>query len=79
MYQDKKSNLQDLLQKGKSVSIHMKNLQHLATKIYKVKYGLSPEIMREAFIFQENENHDLKSETHLANRKYIRHIMELTL
>ena len=42
MYQDKKSNLQDLLQKDKSVSIHMKNLQYLATETYKVKTGLSP-------------------------------------
>ena len=38
MYQDKKkSDLQDLLQKDKSVSIHVKNLQYLATEMYKVK------------------------------------------
>ena len=37
VYQDKKSNLQDLLQKDKSVSIHMKNVQYLATEICKVK------------------------------------------
>ena len=37
MYQDKKSDLKDLLQKEKSVSIHMNNLQYLATEIYKVK------------------------------------------
>ena len=43
VYQDKKSNLQDLLQKNNSVSIHMKNLQYLATEIYKVKNSLSPE------------------------------------
>ena len=30
IYQDKKSNLQDLLQKDKSVSIHLKNLQYLS-------------------------------------------------
>ena len=68
MYQDKKSNLQDLLQKDKSVSIQMKNLQYLATETYKVKTGLSPEIMKEVCIFQENENYDLKSGTHLTNR-----------
>ena len=68
MYQDKKSNLQDLLQKDKSVSIHMKNLQYLATETYKVKTGLSPEIMKEVCIFQENENYDFKSGTHLTNR-----------
>ena len=69
MYQDKKSNLQDLLQKDKSVSIHIKNLQRLATEIYKVKNGLSPEIMKEVFIFHENCNYNLRSGTHLANRK----------
>ena len=68
VYQEKKPNLQDLLQKDKSVSIHMKNLQYLATEIYKVKNCLSPEIMKEVFIFQENENYNLGSGTHLMNR-----------
>ena len=63
VYQNKKSNLQDLLQKDKSVSIHLKNLQYLDTKIYKVKNGLSPEIMKEVFSFQENENYNLRSAT----------------
>ena len=68
MYQDKSSNLQDLLQKDQSVSIHMNNLQYLATKIFKVKNGLSPEIMKEVFIVQGNENYSLSSRTHLINR-----------
>ena len=51
VYQDKKLVLQNLLQKGKSVSIHMKNLQYLATEIYKVKNGLSPKIMKRGFYF----------------------------
>ena len=63
MYQDQKLNLQDLLQKDKFVSIHVKNVQYLATEIYKVKNGLSTEIMKEVFIFQENENYDLRSGT----------------
>ena len=68
VYQDKKSNLQDLLQKDNSVSIHMKNVQYLATEIYKVKNSLSPEIMKEVFIFRENENYNLRSGTYLMNR-----------
>ena len=59
--------LQDLLQKGKSVSIHIKNSQYLAPEIYKVKNYLSPEIMKEVFIFQENGNYNLRSGTHLMN------------
>ena len=56
VYQGKKSNLQDLLQKYKFVSIHTKKLQYLATEICKVKTGLPPEIIKEVFIFQENKN-----------------------
>ena len=52
----------------KSVSIHMKSLQCLTTEIYRVKNGLSFELMKELFIFEENENYDLRSSTHLANR-----------
>ena len=68
MSRQKKSNLQDLLQKDKSVSIHMKSLQCLATEVYKVKNCLSPDIMKEVFIVQENENHNLRSGTHVTNR-----------
>ena len=45
----------------------MKNLQYLVTEIYEVKNDLSPEIMKEVFVFQENENYDFRSGTHLAN------------
>ena len=51
VHQDKKSNLQDLLQKDKSVSIHIKNIQYLATEICKVKNSLSPEIMKAVVTF----------------------------
>ena len=68
MYQDKKSSLQDLLKKDNSVSIHIKNLRYFATEIYKEKNFLSLEIMKEVFIFQENESYNLRSGTHLMNR-----------
>ena len=68
MYQDKKWNLQDLLLKEKAVSILLKNLKYLATEICKVKIGLSPEIMKKVFIFQEIENYDLRIGTHVTNR-----------
>ena len=47
IYQDKKSSFGELLQKDKSVSVCMKNLQYLATEIFKVKNDLSPIIMNE--------------------------------
>ena len=44
----------------------MKNLQHLATELFKVKNDLSPEIMKEIFVFQENETYNLRSGNYLA-------------
>ena len=41
-YQNKKSCFEELLQKGKSVSAHTRNLQYLATEIFKVENGPSP-------------------------------------
>ena len=49
----------------------MNNFQHLATELFKVKADLSAEIMKESFVFQENETYNLKSVNHLA-RKNIR-------
>ena len=44
----------------------MKNLQYLATDLFKVKNGLSPEIMKIIFVSQENETYNLRSGNHLA-------------
>ena len=44
----------------------MNNIQYLATKLIKVKNCLSPEMMKEIFVFQENENYNLRSGSHLA-------------
>ena len=46
----------------------MKNLPYLATDIHEVKNCLSPEIMKEVFISQENENYNLRNGIHLMNR-----------
>ena len=53
VYHDKISSFKTLLKRDKSTSIHMKNLQYLATELFKVKNGLSSEIMKEIFVFQE--------------------------
>ena len=44
---------QELLVKDKSVSVHQKNLQLLATEIFKSKTGVSPELMNGIFHFVE--------------------------
>ena len=71
VYQDKESSFKTLLKRDKSTSIHVKNLQHLATELFKVKNDLSPEIMKQIFLFLENETYNLRSGNHLP-RKIIR-------
>ena len=44
---------QELLAKDKSVSVHQKNFQLLATEIFKSKTGVSPELMNDIFHFVE--------------------------
>ena len=68
VHQDKKSDFETLLKNDKSVTIHMRNLHYLVTEIYKDKNNISPEIMRDIFHFQENENYNSRSGTHLASR-----------
>ena len=58
IHQDKKSGFETLLKNDKSVTIHVGNLHYFVTGIYKVKNNFSPEIMRDIFHFQENENYN---------------------
>ena len=60
IYQDKKSSFKALLKRDESTSIRVKNLQHLATELCKVKNNLSPEIMKKIFVFQENETYSAR-------------------
>ena len=71
VYQNKNYSFETLLKRDKSTSIYVKNLQYLATELFKVNNDLSPEIMKEIFVFQENETYNLRSGNHLA-RKNIR-------
>ena len=45
VYSDKQSSFEELLEKEGSVSIHQRNLQVLATEMYKVRKGISPAII----------------------------------
>ena len=44
-YQDNNSTFPELLNKDNSILIHHRNLQVLATEIFKIHWGLSPEIL----------------------------------
>ena len=49
-YQDHISTFQELLNKDNSVSIHHRNLQALATEMFKICRGWSPDILIEIFV-----------------------------
>ena len=61
LYNDKSSTFYQLLEKDKSVTIHTRNLQYLATEIFEVKIGISPIIMTEIFKFCDNNTQNLRS------------------
>ena len=53
-YCDKHSTFQQLLEKDNSVSIHHRNLQVLATEMFKVNMNLSPDLMNDIFLKRTN-------------------------
>ena len=68
VYKDEKNlSLDDLLKKDKSVSIHQRNLQILATEIYKAKNDLGPEIMKDIF-HSVQKPYNLRNDSTLQRR-----------
>ena len=60
--------LAELLEKNNSVTIHQRNLQVLATEIFKVKNDLDSEIMKELFNLQ-NPSYNFCQQTTFKRRK----------
>ena len=60
VYNDKKSNFNELLVKDGPVSIHHQNLQKLTVEIFKVSRGLSPEIVNQLFQYREQISYELR-------------------
>ena len=67
-YQDNMSTFQELLNKDNSVSIHHRNLQVLATEMFKIHRGLSPEILRETFV-PKTSSYNLRRNDTFEKRK----------
>ena len=61
---DSKLTFKELLDKNKAVSIYQKNLQVLATEIFKAKLSISPEISQELFSFNVRK-HNFRSQSML--------------
>ena len=53
VYTDNNSSFEDLLKKSGSVTIHHRNLQHMAIEIYKALNDLSSSLMTEVFFVKE--------------------------
>ena len=69
VYQDSHDlTFQELLGKDKSVSVHQKNLQLLATEIFKSKTGVSSELMNDIFHFVERP-YNLRSDYTLERKR----------
>ena len=60
VYNNKKSNFNELLVKDGSVSIHHQNLQKLGVEMFKVSKVLSPEIVNELFQLTEQIPYELR-------------------
>ena len=60
IYNDKTSIFKELLEKDNSASIHYRNIQALATEMYKVANVVSPEIMNEIFQLREKSYYNLR-------------------
>ena len=58
----------DLLKRDRSVSIHQKNLQILATEIYKTKNDLGPKIVKDTFHFIQKP-YSLRNDPELQRRR----------
>ena len=68
VYKDFNSSFQELLIKDNSLNIHHRNLQNLVTEIFKVKNGLSPELMNDVFEFIKKP-YSLQTTSHFRSRK----------
>ena len=68
VYKDFNLLFQVLLIEDNSLSIHSRNQQKRVTKIFKVKNGLSPELMNDVFEFIEKQS-SLQSTLHFRSRK----------
>ena len=55
VYNDKKSSFKELLETDKSVSRHYKNLQVVATEMFKVDRNISLPIVRQLFQSRNND------------------------
>ena len=67
-YKDSSSTFQELLNKDKSVTIHHRNLQVLATEMFKVKNQMAPDILDDIFI-NRKQSYNLRNNSSFSIRR----------
>ena len=67
-YVDRLSLFQDLLKKNNSVFFHHRNIEALATEMFKVKNNIAPEIMKELFA-PKMSPYDLRNSNSFKSRR----------
>ena len=67
VYNDFSSSFSELLENGKSVTIHHRNLQTLAYETFKVKNNMAPKILTEIFP-QKESNYSLRNSAAMQGR-----------
>ena len=68
IYSDRISSYEELVDKGNSVPIHQKNLQKLATEMFKTYTGIAPQIMTEVFPKNYALNYNLRCHPKFPSR-----------
>ena len=63
VYRDYASSFTELLEKDNSTTMHNRNIQLLATELFKVKNGLSSPFMNEIFVENAQHYYDLRKKT----------------
>ena len=68
VYSDQSSTFEESLEKDKTFSIRLKNIQSLTIEIYKFVNGLSPETMNSVFNLKGNNQYSLRNVYELYSR-----------
>ena len=68
IYNDKQSPFTELLNKGNSVSIHIRNIQRLATEMFRFYNGLSPPLMNNIFKLKAENSYSLRQVSEFSRR-----------
>ena len=68
VYSDNQSTFEELLEKENTVSVHQRNLQFLATELYKVSNDLSADLMKDLFPLNDDSGCSTRNKTTFKSR-----------